>query len=157
MSKIKSINDSRMMKQIQESREIAAELLPDYGDAEVELPATLTPVRFEEDAGNPIEEQSALDDFKFARETMHVLIENGQTALAELLKVAMLSDYPRAYEVVSTMMKTLTDTTKEMIALQEKMLDLQNKANVKKPEDDTELNIGFSCSTAELLDAIELK
>jgi hypothetical protein len=53
------------------------------------------------------------NDFKYARENLYSVIEQGNHALEQLLDVARASEHPRAYEVVSTLMTTLVNANKE--------------------------------------------
>lgn len=100
-------------------------VLPGATDvAEIEFPE---PVTFEKSSGTPISLEGQLDDYDFARNTLHKVIENGNVALKEILKVACNSDHPRAFEVVSTMMKTLGESSKDLLKLQEQMIDMRKK------------------------------
>ena len=130
-------------------------IVPDAED-ELDLPETKEVVAFEPDVGVALDPQSGLDDFHFARKTLHNLIENGQTALAELLRVAMVSDSPRAYEVVSTLMKNISEMSNSLIANQDKMVEIQKKINGINPQAaEGEQDVSFYGTTEELLDGIE--
>lgn len=65
-------------------------------------------------------------DFDHARENLKELIENGKHAMDGIMKVAVETDSPRAYEVASLMIKTLADLNKDLMVLHEK------SASVKK-------------------------
>lgn len=87
------------------------------------------------------------DDFQYARENFYNVIEKGTRALEEMLDVAKASEHPRAYEVVSTIMKTLVDANKDLVAMSEK------KAKSDEPKQlptGTVNNNLFVGSTAEL-------
>ena len=45
------------------------------------------------------------DDFEYSRRTYYDLIEKGQGALEEMMEVAKQLEHPRAFEVVSGMIK----------------------------------------------------
>lgn len=161
MSKGSNINDNKILKEIEMARDIISELIPSTEDTVIDLPNLKPVVVFQKNTGEVINDQDSLDDFNFARNAMHNLIENGQTALAELLRVAMLSDHPRAFEVVATLMKNIAEMTKDMLGLQEKMLDMQKKKvdlnpGARDPEDMT-IEGGFNGTTEELLEQIENK
>jgi len=85
------------------------------------------PVQFKKDAGKPISVNTQLDDYELARKTIHGILEDGNVALKEILRVAINSDHPRAFEVVSTLMKTLGETSKDLLKLQEQMIDMRKK------------------------------
>ena len=59
-------------------------------------------------------------DFDFARENMMEVMNKGQEALFELMDVAKQSQHPRAYEVLSTMMNTMLNASKDLMDLQAK-------------------------------------
>lgn len=86
-------------------------------------------------------------DFKYARDNFYNVIEKGSEALEDMLNVARASEHPRAYEVVSTIMKTLMDANKDLVDLAEK------KKKTEKPEEDKQRvtnNNLFVGSTADL-------
>lgn len=86
-------------------------------------------------------------DYKYARENFYNVIEKGTDALEQMLDVARASEHPRAYEVVSTLMKTLVDANKDLV----KMGEDKRKAEAV-PEKDTKTvnNNLFVGSTADL-------
>jgi ABC-type proline/glycine betaine transport system substrate-binding protein len=85
------------------------------------------------------------NDYEYARENFYNVIEKGTEALEDMLNVARASEHPRAYEVVSTLMKTLVDANKDLVAMGNK------KAQDEQPEDKKVTNNNlFVGSTAEL-------
>jgi phage tail tape-measure protein len=60
-------------------------------------------------------------DFKYARENLYNIIEKGSDALNTLVDVAAQSQHPRAFEVVSQLVKTLSDTNKDLLEIQKKV------------------------------------
>ena len=61
------------------------------------------------------------NDFKYARENLYNIIERGSDALNNLVDVANQSQHPRAFEVVGQLVKTLSDTNKDLLELQKKV------------------------------------
>lgn len=59
-------------------------------------------------------------DFNEARLNMKDLINTGFEAIDGMMKVATASDSPRAYEVVSILLKTMTEMNSELVSLHEK-------------------------------------
>ena len=57
-------------------------------------------------------------DYNYARENLYEIIENGSNALNDLVEIAKASEHPRAFEVVSTLMKTLTEANKDLLEIQ---------------------------------------
>ena len=61
------------------------------------------------------------NDFKYARENLYNINERGSDALNTLVDVANQSQHPRAFEVVGQLVKTLSDTNKDLLELQKKV------------------------------------
>lgn len=82
-------------------------------------------------------DDSADEDFTFARANIREVIENGTDAIAKLTVIAQQSQNPRAYEVLAKLMDTITNASKELLELQEKIRTI-DKANL--PRDDEAKN-----------------
>ena len=92
-------------------------------------------------------------DYDFSRGQYHNLIEKGNEALEELLAVAKESESARAYEVTAQLVRTLSDTTRELLELQKTKKDIEK--DVKDPQ--TVNNSLFIGSTKELQDLLQGK
>ncbi len=57
-------------------------------------------------------------DYDFSRDQYQNLIEKGNSALEELLTIAKEGEQPRAFEVATQLINSLTATTKELLQLQ---------------------------------------
>ena len=97
------------------------------------------------------EDNQVVDDFEFARRNLMDAIEQGQSALAEIVSVAGMSQHPRAYEVVATLLKTVADANKDLLELQKRKKDLTGIG----PAPTTVNNNLFVGSTAELQQLIK--
>ena len=97
------------------------------------------------------EDNQVVDDFEFARKNLMDAIEQGQSALAEIVSVAGMSQHPRAYEVVATLLKTVADANKDLLELQKRKKDLTGIG----PAPTTVNNNLFVGSTAELQQLIK--
>ena len=75
------------------------------------------------------------------------VIEKGTQALEDMLDVAKASEHPRAYEVVSTLMKTLVDANKDLVAMSDKKAEQKQQPNDANGTVNNNLFVG---STAEL-------
>jgi hypothetical protein len=91
------------------------------------------------------------DDFEYARGNMIAVIEKGQEALSGILDVAGMSQHPRAYEVIATLVKTVADANKDLLELQKRKQDLTGVG----PAPTTVNNNLFVGSTAELQQLIK--
>jgi hypothetical protein len=101
-------------------------------------------------------DDSADEDFTFSRANIREVIENGTDAIAKLTIIAQQSQNPRAYEVLAKLMDTVTNASKELLELQEKIRSI-DKSDV--PRDDEAksqvTNNLFVGSTHELQKMIE--
>lgn len=94
-------------------------------------------------------------DYEYSRNLHRDLIEQGQEALPELLKVAKESQHPRAYEVASGFLKNLSDMADKLMILHEKKKALDGREG--GPPTSQTVNIDkavFTGSTSDLLDRI---
>jgi hypothetical protein len=87
-------------------------------------------------------------DYHYARENMYDVIERGTEALDYLLELAKASEHPRAFEVVSTLTKTLVDANKDLLEVQQKVKKLKEEDKKDAPQNVT--NALFVGSTADL-------
>jgi len=106
------------------------------------------PTSFRPDAATDEEQVEA--DIAYARMNLYDLIEKGQGAVDELLAIADQSQHPRSYEVLSTMIKTLTDTNNDLIAVHEKKKKLK-ETTIELNNHETVNNNLFVGSTSDLL------
>ena len=91
-------------------------------------------------------------DYGFSREQYHNLIEKGNDALEDLIVIAKEGESPRAFEVVTQLINSLSATTKELLVLQKTLKEVEgSKAPVKN-----ENNL-FVGSTKELQELLEMK
>lgn len=90
-----------------------------------------------------------LDDAEFARTNIKQLLGQGQDAMAVLVNVAKDTQHPRAFEVVATLMKNMSDLNKDLMEIQKRKRDLEPKSM-----QDKSMNIDkavFVGSTTELV------
>lgn len=98
-----------------------------------------------------IEQAPVEDDADHARETLRTLIDKGNEAIDGILHIAKNSDHPRAYEVAGQLIKTVSDTAKDLLEVQKRKKELQKE---DKPKIQTQNNM-FIGSTHELLKAMK--
>lgn len=96
---------------------------------EIILPETKPPV-METSTDNDQE-----DDYNLSRKTFRDLINKGNGAIEDLTDLAKDSESPRAYEVLATLMKTVSDATKDLYDLQKKTKELKKIDGVKTGAD----------------------
>jgi len=91
-------------------------------------------------------DDDVIDDYQYARENLKGIIESAQQSIDDLSSIASTSESPRAYEVLSTLMKTIVDANKDLLELQRKVKLL--KEDSSQPKNVT--NALFVGSTSEL-------
>lgn len=67
-----------------------------------------------------VAQDEVIDDIQTAQDNISNILIKGADSLDELIELAKQSQSPRAFEVVSTMMKTLLDANKEFVGMSEK-------------------------------------
>ena len=70
-------------------------------------------------------EKDIKKDYDYTRGQLYDVIEKGQEALSGILDVANNTDHPRAYEVAGQLVKSVSDAAEKLVALQQKMQDLE--------------------------------
>ena len=86
------------------------------------------------------------NEYEYTKANLHHIIDRGTDALEEMIMIAKQSEQPRAFEVVSGLIKNLTDANKDL-------LELKNKQKALKGEKASAKNVTnalFVGSTAEL-------
>ena len=73
------------------------------------------------------EEKKIKDDYETSRDTYMELIENGKRGLDLMMEVARESEHPRAFEVLSGMIKNVADVTDKLMDLQKKNKDITKR------------------------------
>ena len=128
MSKFDSINESLDIEVVDQAKDVIKESKKELKKLEREKP-------------------DSIRDYEYTRGNLYSLIEKWQEALDSILEVAQEGQQPRAYEVVSQLLKNVADTTDKLIDLQLKTKEL-NAEDKKGPS--TVNNALFVGSTAEL-------
>lgn len=95
----------------------------------------------------PVKEGTGIDpdtdeDYNLARNTYKSLINKGNEAVNDIHDLAKELEHPRAYEVLATLMKQVTDTTSALFELQKSRANIiQNNGEKKKEENKDGNNI----------------
>lgn len=106
------------MKQLNQNLSEALGIEPLQENTEVKLPVILN---------NDVE-----DDVEYARKNIKSIIEKGNDAVDNILKVAVESEHPRAYEVASTFLKNLSEMNKDLLDLQKSKKALLQQSSTKQ-------------------------
>jgi hypothetical protein len=104
------------------------------------------------------EENHTVDsDYEYARDNLRGLIENGKIAMENIIFLAKEGESPRAYEVIGQLIKTLSDTNKDLIELSKKVREAKGKDVQQQQPQNVTNNSLFVGSTAELQKLINSK
>jgi hypothetical protein len=109
----------------------------------------------------PVQNKDITDDYSYSREKYRGILDRGEEALDGMMQLAAESEHPRAYEVLSGMLKNMADVTDKLMDLQKKKQDLSGeKPAGEQPKALTQNNV-FVGSTTELqrmlLDDLKIK
>ena len=95
-------------------------------------------------------DENVENDYEYSKRTYYDLIEKGQNALDDMIDVARNLEHPRAYEVLSGMIKNVSDVNDRLMDLNKKKKDFY-KNDVKQIEgNNTTNNNLFVGSTTDL-------
>jgi len=83
-----------------------------------------------------IDDKKIKDDYDYSRETYYDLIEKGRESLDLMIEVARESEHPRAFEVLSNMIKGISDVNDKLMDLNKKNKDI-NKEELQQIEHQT--------------------
>tara|TARA_R110002072_G_C7962222_1_gene534001 strand:- start:1444 stop:1818 length:375 start_codon:yes stop_codon:yes gene_type:complete len=89
------------------------------------------------------------NDYQYSREVLFDLIQKGRGALEDMIEVARESEHPRAFEVLSGLMKNTADINDKLLDLNKKHKDI-NTDPLKQIENGTTNNNVYVGSTADL-------
>jgi len=90
----------------------------------------------------------AANDYNYSRETYYDLIEKGKSALDDMIEVARESEHPRAFEVLSRMIKNISDVNDRLMILNKGKKDLER--NNETTEVNNTQNNFYLGSTADV-------
>ena len=89
------------------------------------------------------------DDYETSRDTYLDLIENGKRGLDLMMEVARESEHPRAFEVLSGMIKNIADVTDKLMDLNKKNKEITQEPKEEEAKAITNNNV-FIGSTTDL-------
>lgn len=133
------------LRPLADVREEQTETLPVVVETKDQLPAV-------QEADPNVEEN--LRDIELAKSNIQNIIELGDDAVKEMVSIAKQSESPRAFEVVSTLMKTLLDANRDFVEVSSKKRFAKEEANGGKKETNV-TNNNLIISTADLLKMIK--
>tara|TARA_B100000214_G_C23941280_1_gene615830 strand:- start:336 stop:674 length:339 start_codon:yes stop_codon:yes gene_type:complete len=96
-----------------------------------------------------MDSNTAANDFEYARQIYHDLLAKGSESMEEMMEVARATEHPRAFEVLSNMMKNISDINGNLMDMHKKKKDFEQKEQKALPQGQTTNNV-FVGSTADL-------
>ena len=97
-----------------------------------------------------LDSSEANNDFEFARRNYYDLLVKGSEALEEMMEVARATEHPRAFEVLSGMMKNVSDINGNLIDMHKKKKEFNKEDTLKELPNQTTNNNVFVGSTTDL-------
>ena len=95
-------------------------------------------------------DENVENDFEYSKRTYYDLIEKGQGAIDDMVDVARNLEHPRAYEVLSGMIKNVSDVNDKLMDLNKKKKDFYKNDTKQIEGNNTTNNNLFVGSTTDL-------
>lgn len=118
------------------------------------------------DLPKAVEGSDLLDDANYVRAQLYRMMEKGTEGIDSMLELARESESPRAYEVLATLLKNMSEVSDRFLDLQRKRQEIiqkENDYNGNKPEESSggttnnNLFVGTTSDLLEMLDNIKKK
>lgn len=89
-------------------------------------------------------------DIEYSRKKLKELIDKSSEAITQMMALAVESEHPRAFEVLSNMIKDASQMTQDLVKLQKTRKDITQDKEVTTEKNTTTNNAIFVGSTTEL-------
>ena len=89
-------------------------------------------------------------DFEYSRDTYYEILEKGKESMELTIEVARESEHPRAFEVLSNMMKNMADINDKLMDLNKKNKDI-NQEDIKQVTTNNNVFLGSTTDLQRLL------
>ncbi len=94
-------------------------------------------------------------DYDYSRATYYELIDKGRESLDLMIEVARESEHPRAFEVLSNMIKNISDVNDKLMELNKKTKDITQEKEEPKAITNNNVFIGSTTDLQRLLQQSE--
>ena len=112
---------------------------------EANLPPAIVP------PGAPSNETKEVqDDYEFSRKSYRDLVSKSNQAIESMLDLALQAEHPRAFEVLSLMLKNTSEITDKLMDLQKKKKNMKEDDEAPKPGPQVGTQNVFIGSTTDL-------
>ena len=122
---------------------ISKSLNIDFVSSETESPVVSIPTK--------TDPTKVKEDMEYAKNTIKGLIESGNYAIQEIIKIATAGDQPRAYEVIGQLLKTVSEMNKDLLSLHKTVKEVEKEEVTVNNTTNNSIYVG---STSELQDLI---
>lgn len=104
------------------------------------------------------------EDYEYARSTIYDVVEKAQELLETSVQVAKETESPRSIEVATSLAKTIVDSSKDLISLQDQLVDLTDKISkgssakergASDYQGGSQGGVNISMTTTELMEMID--
>lgn len=121
------------------------------------MPATASSENVVAVQDNKSREEHKNEDYQYARNTMKNLMQDGQKAVSSLMEEIQEEggNTPRHYEVASTLMKNVSEVSKDLIDLQKQMNEIEKNDASQVAENITNVQNNYYKTTQEILDEMK--
>lgn len=99
------------------------------------------------------------DDIDAVRSNLYSLLEKGETAIEDLTEIAKAEESPRAFEVLNSMLNTMSDISMKLIEIEErkaklKKIQTESSSDSNAPTTVNNNSVVFVGTTQELQEQI---
>lgn len=98
-----------------------------------------------------VEPTPELSDEEVSRQALREMIQMGKDAVGNAAVLASASESPRAYEVLAGLMKTVSDSSKDLLTLQKIKKESQKEAKTTTPRTQNNLFVGTTTELMKLM------
>ena len=95
--------------------------------------------------------QDMMEDYDLVRENFKEMIEKGNEAFDDLMKIAKESEHPRAFEVAASIFSNIADVNEKLIEMKKKMKDITGRKSASTVNVDKAIFTGNSLELLKLM------
>jgi hypothetical protein len=93
-----------------------------------------------------VETNNVEEDYALTRGNLRTILDTGMNALEKMAEIADLSQHPKSYEALSSLIRNLSSVNKELMELSEKKVNIERNSNTQHQT----INNNLFISTTEL-------
>ena len=109
------------------------------------------PIQYHENKLKTSDDKQVEADLKYVRDNLYDLISSGHSAIDQMMSIADQSQHPRAYEVLSNMIRQMVETNKDLLDIHEKKKKIRSQEEQKSSTVNNNLFVGSTKDVLELI------